>query len=200
MSHNPGEAPEASTVRERFHATSGQVSGYFGLAVTLGILVLAILPWDAGRPLGVAIVAALGTLLVWCTMLRPALWATERTLVVRGIFRTDEIPLGLIDRVVISQVLAISAGGRRYLSPVVGYTARQKIKTRRRAVMKGAVVEATATDTYQVYVEERINQLAKEDRDRFGPTDAVVRRTWAWPEIAGCVVLVVAFLVWLLVL
>ncbi|GAB3199285.1 hypothetical protein GCM10027062_15440 [Nocardioides hungaricus] len=46
--------------------------------------------------------------------------------------------------------------------------------------------------------EERITQLAREDRERFGPTDAGVRRTWAWPEIVGCVVLVIAFLVWLL--
>lgn len=188
-----------SAVQERFHATNGQVSGYVGLAVTLGILVLAVLPWDAGRPLGVAILALLGTLLVWITMLRPALWATERTLVMRGLLRTDEVPLGAIDRVAVSQVLAISARGHRYLSPVVGYTARQKIMDKRRRA-RGSYTPATAADTYQVYVEERILQLAREDRERFGPTDAAVRRTWAWPEIAGCVLLIAAFLVWLLVL
>ena len=199
MSHNPGDAPEARAVRERFHPTSGQVSGYFGLAATLGILALAVAPWDAGRPLGVAILAALGTLLVWCSMLRPALWVTERTLVMRGMFRTDEVPLGRIDQVVVSQVLAITADGKRYLSPVVGYTARQKIKAKRRAVTNRVQVQATARDTYQVYVEERILQLAKEDRERYGETEAGVQRTWAWPEIAGCVVLVAAYLVWLLV-
>ncbi|GAB3199292.1 hypothetical protein GCM10027062_15480 [Nocardioides hungaricus] len=189
----------APAVSERFHATNGQVSGYVGLALTLGILALAVLPWETGRPLGVAILAVLGTLLVWCAMLRPALWATERTLVMRGMFHTEEIPLGSIDRVAVSQVTAVSAGGRRYLSPVVGYTARQKIRTRRRSA-RGDAIDPTAQDTYQLYVEERITQLAQEDRERFGPTDAGVRRTWAWPEIVGCVVLVIAFLVWLLAL
>ena len=184
-------------VTERFHATTGQVSGYFALAVTLGILVLAIVPWETGRPVGVAILALLGTLLVWCAMLRPALWATERTLVMRGMFHTDEIPLGSIEQVAVSQVVAVSTGDRRYHSPVVGYTARQKIRTRRRTA-RGDAPTPTAADTYQVYVEERILQLAKEDRERFPALEGGARRTWAWPEIAGSVLLVGAWLVWLL--
>ncbi len=186
----------APAATERFHATNGQVSGYVGLAVTLGILVLAILPWETGRPLGVAILALLGTLLVWAAMLRPALWVTERTLVMRGIFHTDEVPLGSIEQVVVSQIVAISVHGKRYTSPAIGYTARQKVKAKRRST-RPDVPAPTPIDTNQVYVEERIAQLAKEDRERFGPTDAPVRRTWAWPEIAGCVVLVAAWLVWL---
>lgn len=187
----------ATAVNERFHATSGEVSGYLCLAVTLGILVLAVVPWETGRPVGVAILALLGSLLVWCAMLRPALWATERSLMMRGMFRTDDIPLGAIDRVAVSQVVAVGVGGKRYVSPVVGYTARQKVMTKRRTA-RGNAPTPTAANTYQVYVEERILQLAKEDRERFGPTDRGVRRTWAWPEIAGCVALVGAFLVWLL--
>ncbi|MGB0098818.1 MAG: hypothetical protein WBP61_00925 [Nocardioides sp.] len=198
-----------SPVTERFHATNGRVSGYIGLATTLGILVLAVLPWDAGRPLGVAILALLGSLVVWVVMLRPALGATERTLVMRGSFRTDEIPLGAIERVVVAQVLAVTARGVRYLTPVVGYTARQSLKAKRRSMIdradgvRAAPASdrvATAQNDYQVYVEQRILQLAKEDGERFGPTDAAVRRTYAWPEIAGFVVLVAAFLVWWLVL
>jgi hypothetical protein len=197
MRHNPGEGSMTSTATERFHATNGQVSGYVALAFALGILVLALLPWDAGRPLGVAILALLGALIVWCSMIRPALWVTDRTLVMRGIFHTDEIPLGAIDRVVVSQIIAVGARGKRYTSPVVGYTARQKVKAKRRS-LKPDVPAPSAMDTYQVYVEERIAQLAKEDGERFGPTDAAVRRTWAWPEIAGCVLLVAAWLVWLI--
>lgn len=186
----------ASAVTERFPATNGQVSGYVGLAVTLGILALAVLPWETGRPVGVAILALLGTLLVWAAMLRPALWATERTLVMRGMFHTDEIPLGSITRVAVSQVVAVSTGEKRYISPAVGYTARQKIRAKRREVKSAP---PSAADTYQVYVEERILHLAKEDRELHGVPDAAPRRTWAWPEIAGCILLVVAFLVWLVV-
>jgi hypothetical protein len=187
----------ATGATERFHPTNGLVSGYVGLAVTFGILVLAVLPWETGRPLGVAILALLGALLVWCAMLRPALWVTERTLVMRDMFHTDEVPLGSIDRVAVSQVVAISAGGKRYTSPAVGYTARQKIKAKRDRV-RGDTTVPTAENTYQVYVEERLGHLAKEDRERFGPSETAVRRTWAWPEIVGCVVLAAAWLVWLI--
>ena len=189
----------APAATERFHATNGLVSGYVALAVMAGVLVLAVLPWDAGRPLGVAILAVLGLLLVWCVMLRPAMWATERMLVLRGIFHTDEIPLGAIEQVAVSQVVAVKVRDKRYTSPAVGYTARQKIKANRRRVRGGDEFQPTAANTYQVYVEERIAQLAREGRERFGPSDAPVRRTWAWAEIAGCVALTAAWLIWLLV-
>ena len=42
------------------------------------VLILAVLGWDTGTPLGVAIVAVLGAVLVWAAMLRPALWMTSR--------------------------------------------------------------------------------------------------------------------------
>lgn len=203
MSHNPGDVPPTSPQIERFPPSNGVVSGYLGLAITVGILVLAVLPWDAGRPLGVAILAVLGILLVWAAMLRPALWVSDRTLVMRGIYHTDHVPLGAIDKVAVSQVTAVSVRGKRYVSPVVGFTARQKSRNRRHDLKAvGADLpppERTAANTYQVYVEERIAQLVKEDRERFGPTDAPVRRTWAWLEIAGTAVIIGAFLVWLLV-
>lgn len=202
MSHNPGDVPPSSPQTERFPPSNGVVSGYIGLAITVGILVLAVLPWDAGRPLGVAMLAVLGILLVWVTMLRPALWVSDRTLVLRGIYHTDHVPLGSIDKVAVSQVTAISVRGKRYVSPVVGFTARQKVRNRHRdvraATSDAPLPERNATNTYQLYVEDRLTQLAKEDRERFGPTDAPVRRTWAWPEIAGTAVLIGAFLVWLL--
>jgi hypothetical protein len=49
-----------------------------------------------------------------------------------------------------------------------------------------------------VFVEERISHLARDARDRNLDPAATVRRTYAWPELAGTAVLVVAFLVWLL--
>jgi hypothetical protein len=196
---------QSDPVVERFHATNGRVSGYLGLAATAVIFVFAVVARDAGRPLGVAILALLGALLVWVVMLRPALWATDRDLVVRGVFHTDRIPLAAVDKVAVGQVTAITVGERRYVTPVVGYTARQTIKQRNAARKPGADPDAKpaqAADTYQVFVEERITHLARDAADRrghaAGGTDEV-RRTSAWPEIAGIVVLVVAFLVWLLV-
>lgn len=178
---------------ERFHPTNGRISGYLGLLVAAVVLVLAVRPLDAGRPLGTAILALLGGLLVWVVLLRPAMWATDRELVMRGMFHTDTIPLASIDRVAVGQVTAVSSGTRRYVSPVVGYAARHTAMQ-----FRGRRKPASAADTYQVFVEERITQLARESRDRYGAADAVARRTYAWPEISGAVVLLIAFLVWLL--
>ncbi len=182
---------------ERFHATNGRTSGYIGLGCAAVILVLAIAGWSTGRALGVAILALLGALLVWVVMLRPGMWATDRDLVMRSMYHTDAIPLAAIDRVAVGQVTAVSVAKKRYVSPVVGYTARQSIK-QRSAAKNPSAKTASATDTYQVFVEERISYLAREAAARSGGSTGTVRRTYAWPEIAGTVVLVAAFLAWLL--
>lgn len=184
-------------VVERFHATNGRISGYVGLGCAALILVFAIAAWDTGRPLGVAILALLGGLLVWVVMLRPALWATDHDLVMRGMYRTDRIPLAAIDRVAISQVTSVTVGERRYVTPVIGYTARQTIK-QRGAARNPDAKPATPVETAQAFVEARIAHLAREAAERSTGPAGDVRRTWAWPEIAGTGVLVVAFLVWLL--
>lgn len=184
---------------ERFHATNGRASGWIGLGCAAVVLVLAIAGWSTGRPLGVAILALLGGLLVWVIMLRPGMWATDRDLVMRSMYHTDEIPLAAIDKVAVGQVTAVTVGGKRYVSPVVGYTARQTVK-QRSAAKKGDAKAASSLDTYQVFVEERITHLAHEATERYAGPAGTVRRTYAWPEIVGSAVLVVAFLVWLLVL
>ena len=190
--------PPTDVVVDRFHPTNGRLSGYVGLGVGTVVLAMAVAGWSTGRALGVAILALLGLLLVWVVLLRPAMWATERDLVMRSMYHTDTIPLGRIDRVAVSQVTAVTVGDKRYLSPVVGYTARQTVRAK--GASRKTATAPSAMDTYQVFVEERISHLAREARDRYGATDAPVRRVLAWPEIAGTVLLVVAFLVWLLVL
>ncbi len=67
MSHNlkretmdtdqPGTTKDV--VVERFPSTSGRITGVLGLVAAAIVLVLAILPLDAGTPLGVAIVGFL---------------------------------------------------------------------------------------------------------------------------------------------
>ena len=190
--------PDARSAVERFHATNGRASGYLGLAVGVAVLALAIAGWSTGRALGVAILAVLGLLLVWVVMLRPAMWATERDLVVRGMYRTDSVPLASIDKVAVGQVTAVTAGDQRFLSPVVGYTARQTIKQRAAKAPSSSSAAASAADTYQVFVEERITHLAREARELYGDDGSVARRTYAWPELVGTGVLLLAFLVWLL--
>lgn len=217
------QGPFDDTVVERVQSTNGRVSGALGLAVAGAVLVLAALTRDAGLPLGVGIVAALGAVLVWASMLRPAVWTTGHDLVLRGMFSTYRVPLAAIERVEVAQVLMVTAGGRRFASPVVGYSARQLMKGRRqRAGQTGGVFSferpafaepevanpaPPEASSHQAFVEARLNHLAQDARDRRGirsgsPEQAAlaadIRRTWAWPELIACGVLVVAYVVWLL--
>lgn len=200
--------PADDPVVERFAPTSGRISGIVGLLTAGVVLILAVLGWDTGTPLGVAIIAVLGAVLVWVAMLRPALWTTSRDLVIRGMFGTHRIPLAAIDTVVVTQVLAVKVGGRRFVSPVIGYTVRQTVKGK----MRGAAASPTgagpaAVHDHQAFVEARIAYAAQDARDRLGirkgspeqqALAADVRHTWAWPEIGACALLVLAFVAWLL--
>lgn len=199
-------------VVERFRPTSGRLSGVLGLVTAGVVLVLAVLGWDGGATLGVMIVAVLGAVLVWAALLRPALWATGRDLVMRGMFHTDRVPLAAIDRVRVTQVLTVSVGERSLVSPVVGYSLRRMTKNRFQPPDRmeptgpagGAPPEARE---HQAFVESRIVHLASTAREQAGvrPGSAEqraladdVRRSWAWPEIAACLALAAAFAVWLL--
>lgn len=201
MSHNQKRVtmepqPHDTTsdeVVERFGALTGRLPAVICLGTAAVILVLAIKPLSTGTPLGVAIVTCFGALLTWIVMLRPAVIVTTRDLLLRNMLVTIRIPLAAIDKVVITQVLAVSAGGKRYISPAIGYTLRQSIRERspRRST------NATATNTAQMFVEERIRHHVEEARRRNDPVGEV-RRTPAWLELAGMAVLALAFVVWYL--
>ncbi|MBZ5741351.1 hypothetical protein [Nocardioides mangrovi] len=202
---------------ERFPPTSGRIIGWLGVVTTAVIFVAAVVAWSPDTALGVALLAALGGVLSWASLLRPAVWATGDELVLRGMFQTDRIPLAAVDRVVITQVLAVWAGDKRYVSPAIGHSARDVIYARRRPggleqqgmdelQAQASAISAGARGAYQAHVEERIRHLADEARTRAGvrrgspEQEALasgVRRTWAWPELVGSVVLVLAFVVWL---
>jgi hypothetical protein len=191
---------DRATVVERFHPTSGRISGLLGLAAAGVVLVLGVVAWDPGRPLGIAIIACLAAILIWAAMLRPALWVTEHDLVMRNMLHTDRVPLAAIDKVAVAQVLAVKVGERRFVSPAIGHSARAIMRAKRGGKTP------TSTESYPVFVEERIAFLAQDKRDwlhieKGSPAQialaAQARRTYAWPEIAGIAACVVAFVIWL---
>ena len=197
------QEPDAAV--ERFPPTNGRFSGILGLTTAAVVLVLAIIAGHTGRPVGVAIGAVFGAIVCWAALLRPAVWLTQRDLVLRGMFHTDVIPLAAIDKVVVTQVLAVGVDGKRYVSPTVGYSARQTVMTKRvtrlhdpQSIEMGPP-PTRITNSPQLFVEERIRLRAKESRAELGADQPpAVRRTYAWPEIAGAGVCVLVFLVWLL--
>jgi hypothetical protein len=186
---------------ERFHATSGHVTGVVALVVAGAVVVVGLVYGESGYSVTVVLGAVLFALLAWIVMLRPRVWATDEHLVMRNILHTERIPLAAIEQVVVRQVLAVSAGERRFVSPAIGRSRREAIKSQRRTEPE------SATTSYPVFVEERISHLAAEARTRQGvesasPEQAAlaagVRRAWAWPEIAALVAAGVALVASLL--
>ncbi len=131
--------------------------------------------------------------------LRPAVWVTERDLVLRNMLVTFRIPLVAIEKVVIAQVLAISAGGQRYVSPAIGYSLRQTVRSRSPRTRTAEKAQAKVINSVQLFVEERIRYHAREATDRQArerTTPGAVQKLPAWREIAGLSVLAAAFVVW----
>ena len=183
---------------ERFRPTSGRIAGFAALALSVGAVVIGVVDhaYAFAWPLVAAAVAA--GVLVWASMLRPGLWVTQDDLVMRNMLHDVRIPLATIEQVVVRQVLAVSAGGRRFVSPAIGTSLRQTVKNDRGAVRPSPV------DSYPVFVEERIRRYAEDAREGSGirlfsaeqqALASGVRRSWAWPEIVALVAASVAFAV-----
>ncbi len=177
---------------ERFHPTSGRITGVLGLVLVAAVVVMGLVDRARGFPLPVLAGALLGGVLIWAAMLRPKVWATADELVLRNMLHTDHLPLAAIDRVVVRQVLVVSAGEERYVSPAIG-------KSRRSSQLAGrpdrrSAAAARVEPSYPDFVAERIAQLAEDARARRGvkllsdeqlALAAGARRTPAWPEIAA---------------
>ena len=119
MRHNPKRetmttdqpGPPKDAVVERFPPTSGRVAGVVGLVTAGVVLTLAIVP------LGRRYAARRGDrrrasarCSSWAALLRPALWVTARRPgAAQHAAAPYRIPLAAIDRVVVTQVLAVSA-------------------------------------------------------------------------------------------
>jgi hypothetical protein len=191
---------------ERFHPTSGRAAGVVGLALVAVLLAVAALDgapvWMFG---GLAVIGVL----VWASMLRPRVQIADDRLELRNMFVDVDIPVGAIEQVAVRQVLAVRAGDRRFVSPAIGRTLRQVVRSGRRGEAAGAGGEerdlvALATASYPDYVEERIRLAAADHRKRLGVTrwsqeqQALaldVRREPARPELGALAVAALVLLV-----
>lgn len=171
-----------------FGVTSGRVSGWLGLAT--GVVIVLIGAFQASAA-GI-VTGLLVVLLTWAVLLRPRVGADDTELLLRGIVSTMVLPLASVETVIIRQVLAVRADGHRYVSPAVGRTYREINRQHRAA---GQVDEIPAAGSkYADQVQELITERIREARRGGAPTGPA-RREWAWPEIGGLGVLVVALVV-----
>lgn len=176
---------------ERFQPTGGRIFGVLALVLALVLIVLGLLNRDDGFPMSVVAAALAGAVLAWAAMLRPRVWVTPDDLVLRNMLHTAWIPLVAIEQVAVRQVLVVSAGEKRYVSPAVGRTWRKAISSRGPS---GATGAAELAASYPDFVEDRISRLAEDARARAGvrllsdeqlALAGGVRRAWAWPEVAA---------------
>lgn len=193
-------------VVERFHATSGHVTGWMTVVGSAAVTIAGIAYLDDGFPGWVIGFALLLGALAWAAMLRPALWATEEHLVMRNLAETVHIRLAAVEEMAVRQVLAVRAADRRWVSTVVGRPWRKAVTARSTA---GTAAGATHTDmAYPDFVENRLYELVVAARSaagvRPGSTEQLalpdaVRREPAWLPLgliaASAVVLVAALIV-----
>jgi hypothetical protein len=190
---------------ERFRPTNGLLSGVLALAFVAAIVVVGLLDRAEGFPLPVVTAALVMGVLVWAAMLRPRVWATGDELVLRNMLTTAFIPLAAVEAVVVRQVMAVSAGGRRYVSAAIGKPRSKRARWGGRATRETPFgsVRKPGEPAYADFVADRISHLADSARARQGiaprsPEQLAlaedVRRSLAWPEIvalaAACVLFV----------
>jgi hypothetical protein len=205
---------------QRFRPTNGRFMGVLGLLLCAFVAAVFVL-YEAPH---VAVPGVLGCLfaavLVWLAMLRPSVAATTTELRLRTLFETVSIPIASVDTVVVRRYLLIRSGGQKYICPAISRPLRKTVRTEMRwggqQMMSPGISEErlsggslqTQVDqnelSYPDFVEQRIGQLAANDRARRGIEERseeeyelgseVVRRV-AWLEVGVLAVLAVAFVV-----
>jgi hypothetical protein len=188
-------------VVERFHPTSGHVTGWMTVVVAAAVVVAGIAYLDEGFPDWVIGAALLVGVLAWASMLRPALWVSEEHLVMRNLAETVRIRLAAVEEMAVRQVLAVRAADRRWVSTVVGRSWRKAVTTR---TAGGAEVAAPRDEMpYADFVENRLHELVDAARTAAGVRPGsqeqlalpdAVRREPAWLPL-GLIALAVVVLV-----
>ncbi|WP_244929745.1 hypothetical protein [Nocardioides sp. W7] len=194
---------------ERFRPTSGQLLGWTGLVLAAVAVVGGLVEGPSWSVVSGALAFAV---LDWAALLKPRLIVSGRWLVLRNMLETIHLPLAAVEELAVRQVFAVRVGEKRYVSPAVGRSFRQTLKSNRRGASADTAAAKTGTDladqAYADFVEQRIRHLAAEARElesvgRYSAAqDALageVRRVPAWLEIGLLVVTVAAFVVSLVV-
>ena len=206
-----GTTDHGDTRVEKFAPNGGGVIAVLGGLVVLGCIVAWVFDMD-GVPLWVPASALLGGIVLYTSTVRPRVLVQGYELVLRNMLTTVYIPLAAIDEVAIQQVMAVRAGGKRYVCAGVGRTLRQAMKgsaiqkvREQSGGLRGELATVREPDlNYADFVEIRVQEFVKEDRarrgiKRFSPeADELarqVRRELAWLWIGALVASVGFFVV-----
>jgi hypothetical protein len=208
-----GTTDHSDTTVEKFAPNGGTVIAVVGGLVVLGLVGSWVFDMDR-VPLWVPALALFGGVVLYASTVRPRVMVRGGDLVLRNMLSTVHIPLAAVEELAVRQVLAVRAGGRRYVCAGVGRSLRQAMKgsamQRARAEMGGLSGEIARSAVlepgmnYADYVEIRIQEFIKADRGRRGvklyspEADELakqIRRELAWPEIAALVATAAFFVI-----
>lgn len=162
-----------------FVPTNGRVGGVTGLAAAAVVVVAAILDsaleWVAG--------GLLIGLVVWMVLLRPRVGLRDRTLLLRGVVSTVEIPLSKVTSADVRQVFVAQVKGRRFVNAALGRPLRELRGD-------GPSRPSPYTDHILALIDSH-----RADARRWGDGGGDVRRLWALREISALVALALAAVV-----
>ncbi len=217
-------AEQVAEELQRFRPTNGRFMGALGLVLCAFVAAVFVLYESPHVAVPGVLGCACGAVLVWLAMLRPSVAASPTELRLRTLFENVSIPIASIDTVVVRRYLLVRAGGQKYICPAISRPLRKTVRTEMRwggqqFMAPGLSEESLSGGTLQTqvdrnelsypdFVEQRIGQLAANDRARRGIEERseeeyelgseVVRRV-AWLEIGALGVFAVAFVVALVV-
>jgi hypothetical protein len=156
---------DPAAVVERFHPTSGRVTGWLTVLLAAAAVVGGTAYRDEGFPMWVVGGAVLLGVLAWAAMLRPALWVTGEHLVMRNLAETVHLRLAAVEELAVRQVLAVRADDRRWVSTVVGRSWRKAVQTRGRPTGETGPAEGMP---YADFVEHRLHEHVASARTAAG--------------------------------
>ena len=193
---------------QKFKPTTGQATGWLGLAACLLVVGVVVTSEQHLTGLRVALGAVLVAVLIWVTLLRPRATAYDDALVLRGMVSDTTLPLARIDTAVVRHMLVVRVGQDRYTCSAIARSSRS-MRARGPGAPSGLGVPAhhmgsavggsgggtggtAGSADYASFVESRIEDLARSAR-RDGKDGPAVQRRWARVEIAALAVAGLAF-------
>jgi hypothetical protein len=194
MAHHPPTTAHPQPVHA-FKPSNGTATGTLGIATSIFVIGICVVAERSVLGLRVGLISALAGLVVWMVLLRPRVRAYPDQLQLRNMASDTWLPLAEVDTVVIRHTLNVWIGDRRYTCPGLGRSSRSMSKQAARGPRK----EDPGQD-YATFAELAIEDLARSARRDLRGKPPLVRREWAYPELAGLAVLAIAVLVSFVVL
>ncbi|NGN94111.1 hypothetical protein G5C66_15345 [Nocardioides sp. KC13] len=178
---------------EWFRNSSSTAWGFLSAGAAIAIIVIdAATGWHPETTAG----GVLFALVAYAAFFRTKVGVSEGDFVLHHLYSTVRFPMAALESVSVGRTLGAYAGGRTFVSGAVGRPLREAVK--------GAKREHKPLSNHADFVEDRLNGLAQDARDRRGikrDSDEQfalaedVRRSWDWPLIGATLVVAVVFAV-----